>query len=125
RIEHLSQHVRRVRRRLEPLEDAMRGFVAHHDVPFAIEDERRKRLLLAEDVFERAAHGLEIGRAERPIAVRRRVAGGDEQRVALAERDVEHAGQQLHHLAARLRDWDERYLRAMNGRYSTSNRASA
>jgi hypothetical protein len=30
------------------------------------------------------------------------VAGADQQRVAVAERDVEHAGEQLHHLAAQL-----------------------
>src|SRR5262249_36118459 len=103
RIEYLSHHVGRARQRLEHLEDAVRCVVAHHDVPFAVEDERRKRFLLPQDVFEGAAPGPEIGCTEGSIAVRRRVARGDEQRVALAERDVEHAGQQLHHLAARLR----------------------
>ena len=46
---------------------------------------------------------LELRRTERPVAVQRGVPGADEQRIAFPERDVEHAGQQLHHLAARLR----------------------
>ena len=79
------------------------GGVGQQDVPVPVEHDRRVGLLLAQDEVERAPHLAERRRVERGRAIDGRVAGGDEQVVTVAQRDVEHAGQQQHHLAAGLR----------------------
>src|SRR3989441_602712 len=70
-------------------------------VPVAIEHERGIGFLLAQDVVERAPRLREGGRIEAGRAVDRRVAGRREEIVAVAERDVERAGEQHDHLATR------------------------
>jgi len=87
----------------EEPEDPPRRLVSSHRVPFPVDDDRGIGLLPLEDELERAADVLELGRFEVALAVRRSVAGGQEHGVALAERDVEHAGEELDHLAAGVR----------------------
>ena len=66
-----------------------------------VDDERRVRLLLAEDEVHGAAHLGKRGRIERRLAIDRREASGGEQLVAGAERDFEHAREMEHEVAAR------------------------
>jgi hypothetical protein len=53
--------------------------------------------------LERVAHGRHLRRVDRPLLVRGREAGGQQQVVAVAQRHVELVGEVQHHLAARLR----------------------
>ena len=71
-------------------------------VPAAVDHDGRVRLVAAQDEVERLAHRPHLGVVERPLAVHRRVAGGQQQLVALAQRHLELLGQVQHHLAAGL-----------------------
>jgi hypothetical protein len=67
----------------------------HHD--------RRERVVLREHPLERAAHLRGGVAVQAGFAVQRRDAGREQELVALAQRDVEHARQPQHHRAAGLR----------------------
>ena len=69
----------------------------------AVDDDPGIRLLLPKNEIQRLAHRLQIIGRQSLIAIGRHEAGGDVQRVALVERQIERAAEQLHHLAARLR----------------------
>jgi hypothetical protein len=58
---------------------------------------------VAEDPLQRRAHLGERGLVERAVPVGRREPGRQQHLVALAQRDVERAGEREHHLAARVR----------------------
>ena len=59
--------------------------------------------MAAQDEVERLAHRGHVGVVERALAVDGRVAGGEQQVVALTQRDLELLGQVQDHLAAGLR----------------------
>ena len=59
-------------------------------------------LVAAQDAVDRLAHRAHLRRVEVVLGVGGRVAGGEQQRVAVAQRDVEMLGQLDHHLRARL-----------------------
>ena len=79
-----------------------RGVRRDH-APVAVDDERRIGLVAAQDLVDRLADRAQLGRAELALSERRRVAGGQQQPVALAQRHVELLGETQHHLLARLR----------------------
>ena len=102
----LSHHpVHRVRgleqRRVEPLGQRQHRGVRGDDGPAAVDDQRRVRLVAAEDQVERLAHRRQLGVLERALGERRSVAGGEQQPIALAERNLELLGEQQHHPGAR------------------------
>jgi hypothetical protein len=61
---------------------------------------------LRQHEVERALDQRKLGRAERALAPGRRKARGDEQRILLAERQIEHRREAQHHVAARCRARD-------------------
>ena len=79
------------------------GAVGGHEPPVAIDDERRVGLVAAEDPVERVAHGPHLRLVEPALRERGRVAGREQQRVALAQRHLELLGEPQHHLGARAR----------------------
>src|SRR5205814_900324 len=102
-LQLLQRDVARRAERGDRREKRQRQIVlAHDEVPLAVDDQRGIRLLLTQHELQGAPYRFELRRGQRTLAVGRRVAGADEQGVAIAERHVEHAGEQLHHLAARL-----------------------
>ena len=70
-------------------------------VPAAVDDDGRVGLVAAQDEVEGLAHRCHVGRVERALPVDGRVAGGEQQLVALAQRHLELLGQVQDHLAAR------------------------
>ena len=70
--------------------------------PVAVDGERRVGLVAGQQPVERLADGVHHRLVERAAAVDRRVAGREQQLVALAQRDVELLGEAQHHLGARL-----------------------
>jgi len=76
--------------------------LGEHGVPGAVHDDGRVRLLALEDEREDAAHVDQLGRVQPALGIGGRVAGGQQHGVAVAERHLERAGQQVHHLAAGL-----------------------
>ena len=98
-----------VRRRGEQLgrdavgQQSERRRVRRDQVPAAVHDQRRVRRVPGEHLVERGAHGRHGLGVERRLAVGGRVARGQQQRVALAQRDVEVLGEVEHQLAARPR----------------------
>ena len=85
------------------LDEQRHRTVAGHEAPVAIHHHRRERLVSAQKAVDRLAHRTHLGIGEVALTVRRRVARGQEQRVAVAERDVEVLGQLHDHLGARAR----------------------
>ena len=77
--------------------------VRSQDVVATVHDERRVRLARLEDARDGVSYLRHRGRVERRLAIDRGEAGGLEQRVPIAERDVERLGERQHHLAARAR----------------------
>ena len=77
------------------------GLVGAQDVPVAVHHHRRERLLLAEDGVERATNRGQLGCVQGRLPVHGGEPGRQQKRVALAQRHVQHARQQQHHLAAR------------------------
>ena len=74
--------------------------VARQQVPVPVHRQRGVRLVALEDQLHRLTRGRKRRVVQRAFAVHRRVAGGHEQRVALAQRHVQPLGQAQHHLAA-------------------------
>jgi hypothetical protein len=95
-------HRGRGRRIEEEAHDAPGGLVAHQDVPVPVEHHGGIRLLLPEHEAERPPHLGHLRRVQGRLPIDRGVSGDGQQLVAAAERDLEHAGQEQHHLAARL-----------------------
>jgi hypothetical protein len=68
-----------------------------------IDHERRIRLVPSQHLLDRFAHRTHLGNIELALRVGRRVARGQEQVVALAERNLEPLGQMEQQLRARAR----------------------
>lgn len=69
--------------------------------PVPVDDEGRVRLVRPQEAVERLAHRRHLAGIERPLAVQRSVPGGEQQPVALAQRDLEPLREVDDHLAAR------------------------
>jgi hypothetical protein len=76
--------------------------IGAQQIPAPVDHERRIRLLLRQHVVERAIHLRELGAGEVALMPHRREAGGEQQRILLAQRDIEHGAKPQHHLARRL-----------------------
>ena len=104
----VQRHAHDVDRRLQQLgghalgEQRDRAVGGDH-LPPAIDHRRRVGLVAAQHELERLAHGSHVGIVERPLAVERGVAGGEQQLVAVAQRDLELLGEPHDHLGARAR----------------------
>ena len=85
----------------EELDEAPRARVGAQQVPAPVHDERRVRLLLGQHVVQRAVHLGELRRGEITLAPGRRKTGREEERVVLAQREIEHRGEPQDHLPAR------------------------
>ena len=77
--------------------------VAGHHVPVPVHRQRGVGLVRLQHAFDRLRRRAHLGVGQRVLAVQRRVAGGGEQPVALAQRHLQPVGQAQHHLAAGLR----------------------
>jgi hypothetical protein len=77
--------------------------VGREHLPRPVDDHRRERRVRVQDALNRFAHGLHLRVVERVLAVPRRVAGGEQQLVALAQRHLQVLGQLQHHLGRRPR----------------------
>jgi hypothetical protein len=104
----MQRQTEHVDRRLEQRgrgagEERRHGAVGGHERPVPVDGESRVGLVRLEHALDRAACGVERGVVERPLGEHRREPGGDEQAVALAQRDVELLREVEHHLATRLR----------------------
>jgi hypothetical protein len=100
--------------RQEQPEDLPGGAVRLDGIPGAVHDDGRIRLLLPQDEVERPADLLDLRRVQIALTVGRRIAGRQQQGVAIAERDVEHAGEALDHLPAGLRPRWRRVARSQS-----------
>ena len=69
----------------------------------AIDGQSGEGLVRLEQTLDRAPRLAQRGIVERPSVEDRCVAGGEQQRVPVAQRDVELRGESEHHLAARCR----------------------
>ena len=87
----------------DTVEEALGAGVRHHDVPAAVDDDRRVRVVGPDQLGERPAHARHRLAVERRLRVPRRVPGGEQHRVALPQRDVEVLGEGQHQLRRRLR----------------------
>jgi hypothetical protein len=67
----------------------------------AVDDEGRERLVAGQDRLDRLADRTHLRGVEIVLPVHRRVAGGEQQVVARAQRDLELLGQLEHELGAR------------------------
>ena len=80
-----------------------RSVVGEHDVPPAVEHDAGIRVVRAQQSLERRPHVLRGRVVDRGLVVTRGVAGGEQQRVALAQRHVEVTGEGEQQLGARAR----------------------
>ena len=71
------------------------------EVPPAVDDHGRVRLVALEDAVERLTHRRHLRRVDRALGVGGGEAGGEQELVAVAQRDVELLGQVQDHVAAR------------------------
>jgi hypothetical protein len=69
----------------------------------AVDRERRIGLVPRQDEIDRGLGGLQGGILQRPLQIDGRIAGREQQRVALAQGHAEMLGQQQDHVAAGLR----------------------
>ena len=79
------------------------GPVVGDERPAAVDGDRRVGLVAVEHELDRLVDGLHLGLVERALLVDRRVAGGEQEPVALAQRHLELVGEVEDHLGARLR----------------------
>jgi hypothetical protein len=104
----VERETQRVDRRLEQLRRDARGqqrdgAVGGQEVPGAVDDDRRIRLVGGEHPLQRGADRPELGLTQLALRVHGRVARGKQQPVALAQRDVQALGEVQDHLLARPR----------------------
>ena len=78
------------------------GPVVGDERPAAVDRDRRVGVVAVEHELDRVVDRLHLGLVERALLVDRRVAGGEQQPVALAQRHLELVGEVQDHLGARL-----------------------
>ena len=98
----------RVHRRLEQVLGGAAGEqlqrpVAGDQAPVAVDDEGGVGVVAGEHPVDRLAHRAHLGVGEVVLGVGGGVAGGEQQRVSLPQRDLELLGEPGEHLGARLR----------------------
>ena len=103
-----KRDAQRVRRRLEKprrdtLEHDSQRVVRRHGVPAAVDGHGGVGVVGREEEPERVPRGGHVRIVERALGIRRRIARGEQEPVAIAERDIEPFGQVEHHLATRSR----------------------
>ena len=98
------QHVdgRAQQQRIDAVEEARDGAVRRHHVPMAVDRQRRIGLVSGQHQIDRLARGIERRVGERPLRKHRRKTRGDQQNVALAQRNIELLGKMQDHVAGRL-----------------------
>ncbi len=94
----MQAHAHRVHGRLEQLrrhgaEQRAQRPIRVDDVPHAVDDQRGRGLVAGEHRRQRVAHRLHRQVGELRLGVQGRVAGGQEQRVALSQRHIEMLGE--------------------------------
>ena len=104
----MERRPQRIGRRRHQVGRHVLGQDRHRVVPgdqvvVPIEDHRRIRLVRAQEPVERLIDRGHLGRLERPLGILRRVAGGEQQPVALSQRDLEVLGEAQNHVPARSR----------------------
>jgi hypothetical protein len=77
--------------------------VACDEAPVTVDHDGRERLVRTQEALERLAHRAHLRLVEVALAVGRRVAGREQQRVALAQRNLERGRELDDHLGARTR----------------------
>jgi hypothetical protein len=106
RAEHQPQHVHGGLDLVEgdELPEELSGaVVGAHEVPVPVHHDPREWFVGPEDPVERRQHVVGSRIVETELTVRRRVAGGEEQVVAIAQRHLQRLGERVQHLPARLR----------------------
>ena len=83
------------------LDQSRNHAICSDHVPAPVDRQRRERLVRAKQALDGRAHMRHRRMVESALDERRRIAGGQQQRVALAQGDVQPIGQMQHHLAAR------------------------
>ncbi len=79
---------------------AVRAAVVRDQRPAVVDRDRRIRIVAVEDELHRFAHRDHLGLVEGALLVDGGMARGQQEAVALAQRDVELVGQVQHHLGA-------------------------
>ena len=80
-----------------------RAAVVRDERPAAVDGDGGVGVVAVEDELDRLVDGLHLGLVERALLVDGRVAGGEQEPVALAQRDLQLVGEVQHHVGARLR----------------------
>ena len=90
-----AQHVDRLLHELggDALGEGGEAPVGGDHVPMLVDHQRRVRHVSPEHQPDRLTHGLHLGVIQRPLAVHRRVSGGEQQLVALPQRHLEALGE--------------------------------
>lgn len=90
-VERESQHVHRwfEQLRCSTRRDDVEGFVRHDKLAVRAHDDGRIRQMTFEDALQGIAHRTQRGGVERGLGEDRRVAGGEQQVVALAQGELE------------------------------------
>ncbi|SAK57757.1 hypothetical protein AWB75_02263 [Caballeronia catudaia] len=122
RIEHQMQHVARTFARGhvdETAEEAGRCVVGHQHVPVPVHHDRRKRVVLANNPLQRANDPMHFLRVPRRLGIHGCVARGEQQRIALAQRDIERLRERQERVTARhaAPAFDEADLALRNARF--------
>ena len=79
------------------------GFVAHANVPLAVDHDRRQGFLLLQDEIEGVAHVLEVDGGPSLVAERRNKSRRQVKFVLRLQRQIERRAQDLDHVPAGLR----------------------
>jgi hypothetical protein len=104
RVQADSQHIRRRRQQncRHSLGQHIQGSVVGGDeVPPAVYDQRWERLVTPHDLVKGASYRCHLIGSERRLPVHRRISSGQQQRVLLAQWDLELGSEVHHELSAR------------------------
>jgi hypothetical protein len=100
-VEHLAHDVAvRLDTVAQPVEHPRQAWVGHQHVPVPVHHEGGEGLLLGQDELDGPSHQHHLRIRQGGLAIAGRVAGDDQQGVAIAHRHVQHPGQQGDQFAA-------------------------
>jgi hypothetical protein len=88
--------------RRDPGQERRKGAVGGDEPPVAVDREGGVGLVPGQHQLDRAPRRLECGVVQRPFGVERGEPGGGQERVAVAQRDLQPLGEAEQHLAAGL-----------------------
>lgn len=106
RMQRQAQHIHRRPQQLRVGDEAEQPghrAIGGEQRPVPVDRERRIGLVPPEDEVDRALRRLQRGVFQRTRQIDRRIARGEQQRIALAQRHGQMLGEQQHHLPARAR----------------------